>query len=116
VIVDLYGVSNEKFERFFSVDWYVIFDSYVKDRLEANNMTLLNSVVHHFENPVGAVTALYLLGESHLALHTFPENNHISMDCYTCGQCDTVRLVEDLIMLIKPNIVQRTELDRREKM
>jgi len=112
----LYGISKEKFERFFSENWYVVFDSYVKDRLEANGMTLLNSVIHHFPAPVGAVTGLYLLGESHLALHTFPEHGHISMDCYTCGECDTVRLVEDLIMLLKPNIVQRTELARPEKL
>ena len=29
---------------------------------------------------------LFLLSESHLSIHTFPEKNHMSFDIYTCRQ------------------------------
>ena len=30
-------------------------------------------------------TIIWILSESHFSLHTYPEYNYISMDCYTCG-------------------------------
>lgn len=38
----------------------------------------------HTFPPPGGVTALYLLAESHLAIHTFPEANFASVDLYCC--------------------------------
>lgn len=34
----------------------------------------------------GGVTGVFLLSESHLSYHTYPENNYISIDLYTCGK------------------------------
>jgi S-adenosylmethionine decarboxylase len=31
-------------------------------------------------------TVIFILSESHFALHTWPEHNYISLDCYTCGE------------------------------
>lgn len=38
---------------------------------------------HHEFTPQG-VTLFYLLAESHISIHTFPEEKYISMDIYTC--------------------------------
>jgi S-adenosylmethionine decarboxylase len=38
---------------------------------------------HRFPDP-GGVTALYLLSESHLAIHTFPESGVATLDLYCC--------------------------------
>ncbi len=38
---------------------------------------------HVFPQP-GGVTALYLLSESHLAIHTFPEAGLATLDLYCC--------------------------------
>jgi len=46
--------------------------------------TLLNLVSHKFE-PVG-VTALGLLAESHISIHTWPELGYAAVDIFTCGQ------------------------------
>ena len=35
--------------------------------------------------PIGC-TFLFLLSESHLSVHTFPEKNYISFDLYTCRE------------------------------
>lgn len=39
---------------------------------------------HHEFTPQG-VTLFYLLAESHISIHTFPEEKYISMDIYTCN-------------------------------
>lgn len=113
IIVDLYEVPSSVFQFLLSKENFLMFDCYVKDRLEEHGMTLVNGIIHHFPNPIGAVTALYLLAESHLAFHTFPENNYISMDCYTCGDCNTETLINDLIRILKPKFIQKHELERK---
>jgi len=45
---------------------------------------ILNEVKYKFE-PIGC-SILFLLSESHLSIHTFPEKNHMSFDIYTCRQ------------------------------
>ena len=51
------------------------------------NYNILNKIYHKFE-PVG-FTILYLLSESHLSIHTFPERNYIAVDLYTCRESET---------------------------
>jgi S-adenosylmethionine decarboxylase len=46
--------------------------------------TLLNEVAHRFE-PQG-VTALALLAESHISIHTWPELGYAACDVFTCGE------------------------------
>lgn len=46
--------------------------------------TLLHEVSHKF-HPQG-VTALGLIAESHLAIHTWPEFGYAAVDVFTCGQ------------------------------
>jgi S-adenosylmethionine decarboxylase proenzyme len=45
---------------------------------------ILNEIEHKFE-PIGC-SILFLLSESHISIHTFPEKNHMSFDIYTCRQ------------------------------
>ena len=46
--------------------------------------TVLNLVSNKFE-PYG-VTAIALLAESHISIHTWPESNYSAVDIFTCGQ------------------------------
>lgn len=46
------------------------------------DFSILNKSEHVFE-PQG-LTILYLLSESHLSVHTFPERKYIAIDLYTC--------------------------------
>jgi len=46
--------------------------------------TLLNLVTHRFE-PQG-ITGLALLAESHISIHTWPENLYAAVDVFTCGK------------------------------
>ena len=48
------------------------------------NAKVLNLVSNKFE-PQG-VTAIALLAESHLSIHTWPEEQYSAVDIFTCGQ------------------------------
>ena len=45
---------------------------------------ILNLISNKFE-PQG-VTAIALLAESHISIHTWPESNYSAVDIFTCGQ------------------------------
>lgn len=55
----------------------------MEEAVAASGATLLHLRVHPFE-PQG-ITALALLSESHLALHTWPERGYAAADLFTCG-------------------------------
>ena len=43
---------------------------------------ILNKTEHKFE-PQGS-TIIYMLSESHISIHTFPEKKYMAFDIYTC--------------------------------
>jgi len=54
--------------------------------------TILESVFHQF-TPAG-VSGVVLIAESHLAVHTWPEDGYVSFDVQTCGDMDALAAVE----------------------
>ena len=62
--------------------------------------TFLNTVSHQFE-PQG-VTAVTLLAESHISIHTWPEKGMAVCDVFTCGDHTTPEKgVEYLQMMLE---------------
>ena len=45
---------------------------------------VLSKTQHQFE-PQG-ITILYMLSESHISIHTFPEQHYLAFDIYTCRE------------------------------
>lgn len=66
---------------------------------EKHNYTILQKTEHIFE-PQG-YTILYMLSESHISIHTFPEKEYIAFDLYTCrsyeSHCPYMEIYEYLI-------------------
>lgn len=56
----------------------------VRGAAKAARSTLLHESAHSFE-PQG-VTALGLLAESHISVHTWPELGYAAADVFTCGE------------------------------
>ena len=54
------------------------------DLLGLSGFEILNFIEHYFE-PQG-YTALWLLGESHLAIHTFPEEQKSYIELSSCNE------------------------------
>lgn len=50
----------------------------------ASNATLLGELFHQFD-PVG-VSGVLLIAESHISVHTWPEDGFASVDIFTCGE------------------------------
>ena len=64
--------------------------------------TVLNLISNKFE-PQG-VTAIALLAESHISIHTWPESNYSAVDIFTCGQNMLPELASQyLIKALKAN-------------
>ena len=51
---------------------------------KTNDFSVLEKVDYLF-HPQG-LTILYLLSESHISIHTFPEKKYIAFDLYTCRE------------------------------
>lgn len=49
------------------------------------------------------MTGLYLLSESHLSYHTYPETHYISIDVYTCGT-NNVSINEEILDFFGINV------------
>jgi len=56
----------------------------MKDICLKNDFQILNEIEYKF-TPIGC-SIIFLLSESHLSIHTFPEKQHMSFDIYTCRQ------------------------------
>ncbi|MDP2684036.1 MAG: S-adenosylmethionine decarboxylase [bacterium] len=54
-----------------------------KDIITGLKLTIVKKIDNKFE-PIGR-TLVYLLSESHLAIHTWPEFNTIHIDLLSCG-------------------------------
>ena len=53
--------------------------------------------VSHVAFPNDAVTLVLILAESHLSIHTWPEEDLIAIDLFSCGAIDGEAVVADLV-------------------
>ena len=78
LLLELYGCNREKLND----------ELYLRCQLNGAaklaNASVLNIVSNKFE-PFG-VTAIALLAESHLSIHTWPESQYSAIDIFTCGR------------------------------
>ena len=73
----------------------------------SNNFNILQKIEEVFE-PQG-LSIIYLLSESHMSIHTFPEKNYIAFDLYTCRDYET-----DEYKKIHEYILKKTKADYEE--
>ena len=79
MICDFKGIENSELLNSMSE-----LKDLLREICKTNDFNILNEVEKQFL-PIGC-SVLFLLSESHLSIHTFPEKNHISFDIYTCRQ------------------------------
>jgi S-adenosylmethionine decarboxylase len=81
-----------------------------EEAVEACGATVLNRFSHQF-HPQG-VTVVYALAESHISIHTFPEDGCCAIDVYTCGSMNTRKGMDVFIDYFKPLEVNMQEVSR----
>ncbi|OYW17636.1 MAG: adenosylmethionine decarboxylase [Burkholderiales bacterium 12-64-5] len=90
------------------------------DAVRAAGLQAVDQLFHTFPSTAqgpGGVTATVLLAESHLCVHTWPEQNAVTLDVYVCnfGADHSVKaqaLMDVLLALFDPAEVQRHALQR----
>jgi S-adenosylmethionine decarboxylase len=66
----------------------------------------------HVVFPNGAVTLVLILAESHLAIHTWPEENLVAVDLFTCGAIDAGRVVGELVTALRLHGARVQQVER----
>lgn len=70
-----------------------------------------------YQFPESGVTGVVLLAESHIAIHTWPEKDYVTLDIYVCNvsQNNTEkakRLYDSIIELFQPENISSHSIDR----
>ncbi len=90
--------------------------------VQASGLQAVAHLAHRFpvsaQGP-GGVTATVLLAESHLCVHTWPEQRAVTLDVYVCNfggdhSAQAHALLDALLALFAPGRVQRQALRRGE--
>ncbi|QGJ70328.1 S-adenosylmethionine decarboxylase proenzyme [Planctomycetales bacterium 10988] len=90
-ILELYGCSSAKLNN------AVLLRQILTQAAIECRSTLLEFIQHEF-TPQG-VTAVALLAESHLSIHTWPEEQYAAVDVFTCGEKTEPKLACDYLAL-----------------
>lgn len=73
--------------------------------------TILGVQSHKFE-PQG-VTAVVMLAESHISLHSWPERGEAAIDIYTCGDLCTHSAFDLIMDELQGTILQHQTIQRK---
>lgn len=87
------------------------------EMVEASGLTSMNAVFHQFED--SGFTGTVVLAESHLAIHTWPECQGLTLDVYVCNysadnSAKARKLSDLLIEYFQPREVIKHEVKRGE--
>jgi S-adenosylmethionine decarboxylase len=81
--------------------------------VEAASATLLHMHLHHFQ-PSG-VSGVAVLAESHISIHTWPEQGYAALDVFMCGSADPDKCIPVLREAFSAQRVGVNELLRGQR-
>jgi spermidine synthase len=89
------------------------------DMVSAAGLTTMDATFHTFDG--GGFTGTVVLAESHLAIHTWPERQGLTLDVYVCNysadnSAKARKLFDQLVEYFQPGEVAKHEVDRGEHM
>ena len=94
LILDMSGID------FLLLDSMEDFIKFIEGTLWDFECTVLGTQKHKFE-PQG-FTAVIMLAESHLSIHTWPERGVAACDVFTCGDARTEQIALQIIKWFSP--------------
>ena len=72
------------------------------------NASLLHIHLHHF-TPNGGISAVAVLAESHISVHTWPERDFAAFDIFMCGDSKPEEAIAVLMRAFSPKSINITE-------
>jgi S-adenosylmethionine decarboxylase len=103
LIIDLYDAKK--------LDDIDLIEQALRQCVDAAGATLLHIHLHHFE-PNGGVSGVAVLAESHISIHSWPENGYAALDVFMCGKAKPEACVPVLRKAFKPKRIAVSELLR----
>lgn len=103
LIIDLYGASN--------LTDLPLIENTLRKCVDAAGATLLHVHLHRFE-PSGGISGVAVLAESHISIHSWPEQHYAALDIFMCGKARPERCIEVLLEAFAPRRVAIEELLR----
>ncbi len=79
-IPGLHIVANFGVDNALKLGTFNSFKAFIADQIRKHNLQDVGSVFHNFEG--GGYTAVVCLTESHLSVHTWPENRYVTFDIF----------------------------------
>ncbi|MEP3277730.1 MAG: adenosylmethionine decarboxylase [Stappiaceae bacterium] len=97
LIIDLYDACRDRLDDINHIEHALL------ECVEKAGATLLHIHLHRFE-PNG-ISGVAVLAESHISIHSWPENGYAALDVFMCGDSHPERCIDVLRDAFKP---QRT--------
>ena len=99
-ILDFWGARE--------LDNPVLMEQTLRRCVEKAGATLLHIHLHRF-SPSGGLSGVAVLAESHISVHTWPENGFAAFDIFMCGDTRPEQAVEELKKAFAPEAVSVVE-------
>ncbi|WP_419655398.1 SpeH: S-adenosylmethionine decarboxylase [Desulfosarcina variabilis str. Montpellier] len=99
-ILDFWGARE--------LDNPVLMEQTLRCCVEKAGATLLHIHLHRF-SPSGGLSGVAVLAESHISVHTWPENGFAAFDIFMCGDTRPERAVEALKKAFAPRNISVVE-------
>jgi S-adenosylmethionine decarboxylase len=103
LIVDLWGAER--------LDDLAHVEATLRAAVTAAKATLLHIHLHHF-TPNQGISGVAVLAESHISIHTWPENGYAALDVFMCGGAEPQATIEILRAAFKPDRLTVEEILR----
>jgi len=107
IIIDIFNIKDIK-----KIETVNDIEILMKKIIEVGKLNVIGSLQNQF-SPIGA-TMIYLLSESHLSIHTYPEKCYCAIDIYSCNlDIDFIDILFTIYQFfngecqIKKNIIDR---------
>lgn len=100
LILDFWGASQ--------LDNPVLMEQALRACVTDAGATLLHIHLHRF-SPSGGLSGVAVLAESHISVHTWPENDFAAFDIFMCGDTRPEKAVEVLKKAFAPETVSVVE-------
>jgi S-adenosylmethionine decarboxylase len=105
ILGELYGVDQR------TLSYVEHLEPLLLKILRDHDFKILTSAFHQF-HPFG-VTGFVLLSESHVSVHTWPEESYIALDIFSCSSEEqALRAFEAICKELAPAEVDRKIIDR----
>ena len=89
------------------------------EMVNTSGLTVMDTIFKQFDN--SGFTGAVVLAESHLAIHTWPETNGLTLDVYVCNysadnSAKAQQLFDAIVDYFQPDEIARHAIDRGEHM